>query len=312
MSRVLTEIAQHLEVGAEDVRKFIFAAPARYKVFSIPKRRGGVRTIAQPSAPLKVIQRFVVENYLTSFPIHEAAAAYVSGRSIADNAFSHVENRFLLKLDFENFFNSITVREWRRLVSLTPNHGISAGDLPHLDRILFWGGGSFTPKILSVGAPSSPALSNMIMYRFDVAMAQKATEVGAVYTRYADDISVSAPTAEICLQVERFAASALKAQKYWGLSFKDEKRGLYGPGQRRIVTGLVVTPDRRVSLGRERKRIISSLVHRASLAQLTSSQMLELKGLLGFVHSAEPSFLETLKTKYGAEIVRRITTFEDS
>lgn len=150
----------------------------------------------------------------------------------------------------------------------------------------------------------------MIMFRFDVAMAQKATEVGAIYTRYADDISVSASALDICLEVERFAISTLKAQKYWGLRLKAEKRGLYGPGQRRMVTGLIVTPDKRVSLGRERKRNISSLVHKASLGRLTPSQMLELKGFLGFVHSAEPRFLETLKAKYGAEVVRSIITFE--
>lgn len=310
MSRILIDIAQHLEVGTEDVRKFIFAAPARYKVFSIPKRRGGQRTIAQPSAPLKEIQRFVVENQLTIFPIHDSAAAYVSGKSIASNAARHRNGKYLLKLDFENFFNSITVKDWRKLVSISPDHGLSAEDLAHLDRILFWGDGTFTPRKLSVGAPSSPTVSNMIMFRFDAVVARKAAELGAVYTRYADDISVSAPTAEVCLEVERFAVSTLKAQKYSSLRLKAEKRGLYGPGQRKLVTGLVVTPEKRVSLGRERKRNISSLVHKASLGKLDAPQMLELKGLLGFVNSAEPRFLHTLKTKYGNDVVRRIATFE--
>ncbi len=310
MSRVLTDIAEHLGVGTEDVRKFIFAAPARYKVFSIPKRRGGQRTIAQPSAPLKEIQRFVAANQLATFPVHDAAAAYVTGKSIADNAARHRKGKYLLKLDFENFFNSITVKDWRRLVALTPNHGITPQDLPHLDRILFWGGGTFSPIMLSVGAPSSPTISNMIMFRFDTAVSQKAAEVGAVYTRYADDISISAPTAKTCLEVERFAVSALRTLKYPGLRFKTDKRGLYGPGQRRLVTGLVVTPDKRVSLGRERKRNISSLVHKASLGKLDAPEMLELKGLLGFVHSAEPRFLQTLKTKYGVELVQRIAAFE--
>lgn len=310
MSRVLADIAQHLEVGTEDVRKFIFAAPARYKVFPIPKRRGGQRIIAQPSAPLKIIQRVVVSTQLVAFPVHEAAAAYVSGKSIFDNAAKHRDGKYLLKLDFENFFNSITVRDWRKLVSLTPNHGIDSEDLKHLDRILFWGDGTFLPKKLSVGAPSSPTLSNMVMFRFDTVVADKAAALGAVYTRYADDISISAESPNVCLELERFAISALKAQKYSGLRFKAEKRGLYGPGQRRIVTGLVVTPDKKVSLGRERKRNISSLVHKASLGKLDALQMMELKGLLGFAHSAEPRFMESLKTKYGADVVRRIVTFE--
>lgn len=309
MSRLLDEIANHLQVGSDDIRKFIFAAPARYKVFSIPKRRGGERIIAQPSAALKVIQRFVVDTQLSSFPVHYAAAAYVRGKSVSDNAARHREGRYVLKLDFENFFNSIAVRDWRKLVELTPQHGIDARDLVHLDRILFWGDGSFLPQKLSVGAPSSPALSNMIMYRFDTAVNARARDIGAVYTRYADDITISAPSADQCLELERIARSTLRAQRYPNLRFKEEKRGLYGPGQRRMVTGLIVTPENRVSLGRERKRYISTLVHHAKLGKLDTLRMMELKGLLGFAKGSEPPFFDALKQKYGSEVIQRVARF---
>ncbi|MDP3490872.1 MAG: retron St85 family RNA-directed DNA polymerase [Phenylobacterium sp.] len=310
MSRLLDDIANYLEVGADDVRRFIFAAPARYKVFSIPKRRGGARIIAQPSAALKVIQRFVIDSQLSVFPVHEAAAAYVTGKSIGHNATRHINNSYILKLDFENFFNSILVKDWRKTVRLTPDHGLDIHDLIYLDRILFWGDGGYLPEKLSVGAPSSPALSNMVMYRFDAALSQKVRDMGAVYTRYADDITISAPHADVCLELERVAASVLRTQRYSNLSFKADKRGLYGPGQRRMVTGLIVTPERRVSIGRERKRHISAMVHRASLGQLDAVRMLELKGLLGFVKGTEPRFMTSLETKYGAEVVRRIVRHE--
>lgn len=310
MSRLLEDIAEHFGVGSEDIRKFIFAAPARYKVFSIAKRHGGRRTIAQPSAALKMIQRFVIDTQLGGFPVHEASAAYVTGRSIADNAAAHRNGRHILKLDFENFFNSLIVRDWRRLVDLSPDHGFDRADLMHLERILFWGDGSFLPTRLSVGAPSSPTLSNMIMYRFDAAFSEQARNLGAVYTRYADDITVSASDRADCLKLERVAAATLKAQRYSSLRFKADKRGLYGPGQRRMVTGLIVTPSKQVSIGRDRKRLISTLVHHASLGRLDVVKMLELKGLLGFVKGSEPRFLTTLEAKYGAEVISNIMKFE--
>lgn len=310
MSRLIDNIASHMEVGSEDIRKFIIAAPLRYKVFAIPKRRGGERVIAQPSAALKIIQRYVVDTQLDTFPVHDAAAAYVAGRGIADNAARHRHSRYILKLDFENFFNSITVYDWRKLVDVTPGHGIASSDLVHFDRILFWGAGGFAPKILSVGAPSSPSLSNKIMYRFDAELVAHARQLGAVYTRYADDITISAQNADVCLQLEQIAQSTLHAQRSPRLRFKKEKRGLYGPGERRMVTGLIVTPDKRVSLGRERKRYISTLVHHSKLGKLDALQMIELKGLLGFVKGCEPSFLASLTTKYGAEVVQNILRFQ--
>ncbi|MGN6065360.1 retron St85 family RNA-directed DNA polymerase [Brevundimonas diminuta] len=310
MSGLLDDIATYMEVGSGDIRKFIFAAPARYKVYTIKKRRGGERVIAQPSATLKLIQKYVVDRQLSAFPIHDAASAYVEGRSIVDNADIHRKSKYILKLDFENFFNSITVRDWRRLIAITPNNGLRASDLVHYDKILFWGDGSFLPKKLSVGAPSSPKLSNMIMYRFDAQLSEIAGRIGVKYTRYADDITISAPTVELCLELERAAYATLKAERYPGLRFKQEKRGLYGPGQRRMVTGLIVTPQMKISLGRERKRHISSLTHHAKLGKLDAPQLMELKGLLGFAKGVEPTFLETLRVKYGAEIVTSVMRFQ--
>jgi len=307
---IIDEIAIHLQVGRKDVAKFLYAAPARYKVFSIAKRNGGMRTIAQPSAALKTIQRFLVDSRLRYFPVHEAAAAYVVGKGISDNANLHRKSRYVLKLDFHSFFNSLRPVDWRRVLENFDKEPIHRDDLYFYEKILFWGDGTFTPKMLSVGAPSSPILSNIIMYRFDEYMANASSKTGSIYTRYADDITISANSREICSAMEREAAVALKKLKYPSLKFNAEKRGLYGRGERRMVTGLVITPTSAISIGRERKRLISAMVHRASLGQLDAGQMNELKGLLGFAHAAEPQFLDSLRRKYGDELLTKIAKYQ--
>src|SRR4051812_12128075 len=70
---------------------------------------------------------------------------------------------------------------------------------------------------------------------------------------------------------------------------------LYGPAERRLVTGLVITPEKKVSIGRSRKRLISALLHRFSLGHLDLESQGKLKGLLGFAIANEPMFLNRLR-----------------
>lgn len=82
---------------------FIQTAPNRYKFHTIQKRHGGEREIAQPTKSLKIVQRWVINQYFQNSPIHKAATAYIKGKGILDHAEQHKSNKYLLKLDFKNF-----------------------------------------------------------------------------------------------------------------------------------------------------------------------------------------------------------------
>src|SRR5882724_8852090 len=104
---LLDELTVSIGLAVPDLLRIIVTAPKRYKVYTIPKRNGGVRIIAQPSRELKVLQRFLLDRYLRKYPIHPAAMAYERGRNIFENAAQHIDNSVFLKLDFEAFFPSI-------------------------------------------------------------------------------------------------------------------------------------------------------------------------------------------------------------
>ena len=295
-----------------DLQRVISTAPARYKVYAIPKRHGaGFRIIAQPSRELKVIQRFVLHNKLAMYPVHEAAMAYCAGRNIRDNAEKHRPENVILKLDFQDFFPSIKVRDWEKYAREVPVEGIDPGDIKLYSRIMFWGQErrSTVPRCLSIGAPTSPALSNILMYNFDVALSQQALEMGVGYTRYADDITISATSEEAVLNFEKTIVRSVRSLKSPRLTFNNEKRGLYKRGQRRMVTGLIVTPDRKVSIGRERKRLISAMLNRSSQGLLDLLGRSRLKGLLGFSIATEPEFLDRLRIKYGSSVIDAALSF---
>jgi RNA-directed DNA polymerase len=306
------DIIRALGWSGSDIQRIVATAPARYKVYRIPKRHGaGWRVIAQPSRELKAIQRYILYNKLNGYPIHDAAAAYVGGRNIRANAEKHRAANVILKLDFRDFFPSIKVKDWEVYARKIPLQGIDLEDIKLYSRIMFWGEmpRSTTPRCLSIGAPTSPALSNILLYEFDVRLSDEAQKLGVNYTRYADDITASGVTAEAVLRFETMALKTVKSLKSPKLTFNEEKRGLYKKGQRRMVTGLIITPNRQVSIGRERKRLISSMLHKSSHNLLNLLERSHLKGLLGFSVANEPDFLGRLRAKYGSDVIDSALSF---
>src|SRR5436190_12079350 len=290
-------------LSASDADRIIASAPKRYKEYQIPKRAGGWRTIAQPSRELKLLQRLLIEQWLTKLPVHNAAMAYVTSRNIINNARAHKKNPAILKLDFENFFSSIRVRDWKKFSAeqLPPWDG--TGDASRVANILFWGQGRHAPICLSIGAPTSPLISNLLMFKLDGQFSEKADSLGVSYTRYADDITASARTIEQLNEFEGYVRKTLKSCKTPKLKINENKRGIYTSGQRRLVTGLVLTPNGDVSIGRERKRKISTLLHLFGLGRLNMDQLGYLKGMLGFSIANEPDLVGRMRRKYGNEIV---------
>ena len=144
------------------------------------------------------------------------------------------------------------------------------------------------------------------MYDLDVAIAAIADQHSVAVTRYADDITASCDDHEALLRFERGARQLIRLTRHPRLRFNDAKRGLYFVGERRMVTGLIITPDRKISIGRERKRPISAMIYRATLGQLSLEQLHELHGLSAFAKSVEPRFIRSMSAKYERDVLRYV------
>ena len=101
------ELHESLGISESLLNRLIERAPYTYKVYSIPKRSGGIRVIAQPAKETKFIQHWLIKNIFQKLPIHECSMAYKEGASIKNNATAHKSNSYITKFDFENFFTSI-------------------------------------------------------------------------------------------------------------------------------------------------------------------------------------------------------------
>jgi RNA-directed DNA polymerase len=232
------------------------------------------------------------------------------GINIRHNAAAHQRSRVILKLDFENFFPSITVKDWDRLLRTRRPAEIELADARYYRLLLFWGQRSPTPRCLSIGAPTSPALSNIIMYALDTLFSEAANLSNVTYTRYADDITASAGRIEDVLEFERHLARIVNGTSSPSLRFNREKRGVYLRGQKRMVTGLIITPPGSISIGRQRKRLISAMLHKATLDSLDAEHLKSLRGMLGFCIANEPDFVTRMRRKYGSTVVDYVLKFD--
>lgn len=298
--QLFEKLLADLSLDSSQLTRIVARAPRTYKVYTIPKKSGGHRVIAQPAKETKYVQAWLIENLFSKLPIHPGAAAYVKGASIKKNALRHADNAYMVKLDFKNFFSSVRAEDVRQHLQ---RHVESLTDieLDYITRVVCIK--SVDSLVLSVGSPASPVLTNSIMYDFDVVASKWAEDNGFKYSRYADDLTFSTSVRDASVKVEPMVRDALAGLVYPRLSLNEEKTIHLSKKGRRQVTGLIITNSGTISLGRSRKREISSMVHKFSLGVLPSREVFRLQGLLGFVCDAEPLFLASLRAKYGADVL---------
>ena len=267
-----------------------------YRQFSIPKRSGGTRTIHHPTPELKLVQRWVASYVGASCPVHDAAFAYRTGRNIKDHALAHTGAHYLLRIDLQDFFPSISISDVRAM--LTTVEGLTDSDVEWCARIVC------RNQRLTIGAPSSPAVSNAVCLRLDAALDGEARRVGARYTRYADDLYFSTTEGRILGQLERDARVLIRSLNVPShLRVNHEKTTHSSRRGRMTVTGLVLKPGGGVSVGRKRKRSVRAQVH--SMGALDPPQRAALSGYLAFLKDVEPGFVDRLYVHFGHEIMDR-------
>lgn len=132
---------------------------AHYHTAVLSKRDGGTRTLTVPDGLLKRIQRAILETLLVHMPVSRNATAYHYGARVTKNAALHAGKRFLLKLDIAHFFDSIRYTSVKE-AAFPPE--IYAEPLRILLAML-----CYHRDALPQGAPTSPAISNLVMRPFD-------------------------------------------------------------------------------------------------------------------------------------------------
>jgi len=309
---ILENLCLKLAAEKSELYKFINTTPHRYKVYSIPKRNGvGTRTIAQPSRAVKVLQELALSLISEKLPVHSSAMAYIKGKNIKENAIRHKQNQYILKMDFKDFFHSIKPNDF---VQHAKKHLGKLDDTDEfiLAKLFFWAPKDGLGPRLSIGAPSSPLISNTILYQFDLRLSNHIEKSKITYTRYADDLTFSTNIKNNLREIPTLVQEICKNLSYPQLTINESKTTFSSKANNRHITGLVLTNENEISLGRERKRKIRSLVFKFKKNELDEKSILNLRGQLSFSKHVEPIFYISLEKKYSLETIQEIQSFQSN
>lgn len=243
--------------------------PPPYTCFDIPKRDGRPRKVCAPGYLLRRAQRRILRDILAIPAVHESAHAFVPGRSVRTNAAVHVGRPLLIKFDLVDFFPSIY---YARVFGLFASLGYDVGHgrfsvfdgdraiAPTLARLCVYAesphevGSAYAPQ----GAPTSPALSNLVCRNLDRRLAGLALKAGARYSRYADDLTFSFAS-DPPGGIGRFRWWVDEIVQQEGFALNGRKFRVVRASQRQIVTGVVVNDVPRVA--REDRRRLRAILH---------------------------------------------------
>lgn len=212
-----------------------------YHMVKIAKKSSGTRSLLVPDPLLKYVQRNLLDHVLKGLTVSECASAYREGSSVMMNAEAHTGRKLVMKMDIEDFFGTITF-------PMVLHHAFPSGLFPPAVGTLLASLCCYR-DYLPQGAPTSPAISNLVMRPFDEYMKCWCGERGITYTRYCDDMTFSGDfhTAEVKGKVYGF----LRAM---GFEPNQDKTRILSRGTRQMVTGLVVNEKAQVS-GPYRRRL---------------------------------------------------------
>jgi len=295
-----------LGITQSQLERLVQRSPNTYKTYVISKRSGGFRTIAQPARETKFVQYWLIDNVFSKLLVHETATAYKKGASIKANVAVHVANTYIAKFDFSDFFSSIKYDHLLSFLSIHLSERFDADDISKIAQISCIKHTGQNTLCLSVGAPSSPMLSNAIMYEFDCRVSDWASDNDFSYSRYADDLTFSTNTKGICSEIETKLQEFVADLEHVLVVLNEKKTVHLSKKFQRRVTGLVINNNDAISLGRDRKREISALIHKFSLNRLPGEDIFRLQGLLGFASDVEPEFIARMNRKYGNQLVQEI------
>lgn len=180
------ELAQVLGIEYKILIYNLYKIPdaKKYLEFEIQKRNGGKRKICAPNSGIKYIQRILSQILLQIYPVKSCVHGFVREKGITSNSSKHINKKFLINIDLENFFPSINFGRVRGIFKSHPfnfNNIISTV----LAQICCFNG------TLPQGAPTSPIMSNYVCRKLDNRLMRFAKENRLTYSRYADDITFS-------------------------------------------------------------------------------------------------------------------------
>ncbi|MBO9199476.1 MULTISPECIES: reverse transcriptase family protein [Niastella] len=307
------ELAQALGIPLKELRFLSFtrkvSTVSHYRKFYIPKKSGGKRLISAPMPRLKNVQYWILENIFNKVTIHPAVHGFALQRSIISNAQPHIGKAVVVNIDVKDFFPSV---HYKRVKGLLQQLGYSEKIAVILallcteavtEEVTIDGQNYFVQKgnrVLPQGAPTSPAITNILCYKLDKRLQGLANKSQCSFTRYADDITFSFDN--VGTNAQQLVWRIKKVLQDEGFTVHPDKIRIMRKGAHQEVTGIVV--NEKAGIPRKKLRQFRAVLH-----QLKSKDASALKWGNGNLTSAVTgyaNFVKMVKPAQGAAFQQQI------
>ena len=281
-----------------------------YRSFKIPKASGGWRQIDAPKYELMEALSELKDIFQREFHAshHTSAFAYATHRCTIDAVKRHQSNQsnWFLKTDCSDFFGATTPEfteaMLRQIWPFNLVYAIPQG-CEALTKALDLG---FLNGGLPQGTPLSPLLTNLIMIPIDHSLFHKLRDYDGqsmVYTRYADDVHISARKhfdwrGVIQMLEETFVEFGAPYE------IKPQKTHYGSASGRNWILGVMYNRDHQITIGHRKKQIFRTMLNEYLLRHPREDKweyhaVQELQGIIAYYKKVEPAYMEYCLNRYG-------------
>lgn len=307
----------------QSLREVIYRTIRPYDRFKIQKRSGGYRQITVPYNFLFCVQKWINLNILSAARPHPCAKAYIKGESIVGNADVHCGARWLVKIDIQRFFESISEKQVYHVFKKMGYANLLSFELARLCTIVtsntkkhksgrwnpshkqyYFYNHSYQSGHLPQGSPTSPAISNLVFVPLDKKIDEISKKYGCNYTRYSDDMIFSTFDFGRDLAKDMIAeVSEVLSQNGFRRNMK--KTHIIPPGARKIVTGLVVNGSSPKIQKELKNRIENHLYYSLKYGPISHCEKKDFKSVLGFKNHLKGliDYVSSVDKKLGAQFL---------
>ena len=292
---------QHGRTAIPDLQHYTYTF--RTKSVGLP------RLIEAPKPRLKTMQSRILHGILDHVPAHQAAHGFVAGRSVLTGAELHTNAAVVVGLDLKDFFLTTPLGRVHALFrSLGFPHNVARmltrlsstvtpdsifDRLPPSPRHTRAAMRAYSEPHLPQGAPTSPALANLVAWRMDVRLAGLARSFDATYSRYADDLTFSGEDA-FAAKTHSLVAAVREIVIDEGYTVNDRKTRIMSRASRQRVTGVVV--NRHLNVSRDGYDALKAILHNCRRNGIDAENRsghanfrAHLEGRVGWVESLNPA-----------------------
>jgi Reverse transcriptase (RNA-dependent DNA polymerase) len=223
-------LARSLNTQESILRKTASVANQSYSI--VPPAPGSNREIFNAHRGLKAIHKKIKDELLVRVYFPEYLTGSIKGRDYVTNAKLHGNKKSLICEDVKKFFPSVLSEK----VQDVWQHFFGFSD--EVARLLT----QLTTKdgALPQGAITSSYLANLVLWRDEPLLEAKLSERGITYSRYVDDIAMSADRRLNKLEISDLIADVYGMLRRNGLSAGRKKHEFFTDSEPMIVTKLIV------------------------------------------------------------------------